>query len=78
MQVGFKEEQKNFLIGDCVHLRRLSDREAKRWAEPEERSDKHQRGARMPEERRAGQLVLDKTLPVIFSYIERDIWNTYE
>ena len=57
MQVGFKEEQKHFLIGDCVHLRGLNDREAKRWAEPEERSDKHQRGARMPGQRRAGQLV---------------------
>ena len=59
MQVGFKEEQKHFLIGDCVHLRGLSDREVKCWAEPEERSDKLQRGARMPEQRRAGQLVFE-------------------
>ena len=53
MQVGFKEEQKHFLIEDCVHLRALSDREVKRWAEPEERSDKLQRGARMPGQRRS-------------------------
>ena len=66
MQVGFKEEQKKFLIGDCVHLRGLSDRKAKRWAEPEERSDKHQRGARMPGQRRAGQLLYIYNMPRIY------------
>ena len=51
-------KSKLFSIGKCVHLwvEWLGKRAS--WAGPEERSNKLQRGARIPGQRRAGQLVV--------------------